>query len=210
MYHVGVEGHLRRHIVAPVVRLMVVALSFAVANTVPLAISSGTVMPLESSDTSVRHICAPCVVSTQTTSPTTVPEQAAASSGDRDTLVEKLLTEKGVACTDQARSPVARTRAWKYDAVVAKARPSVDDVTMANLTVSPPIMARLHSYTPSVVRSAHTDAASAGQAVSSMAPKLSSAGATLRAEAPSTPAVHSTVGASVTASKEMARSVALV
>ena len=67
-------------------------------------------------------------------------------------------------------------------------------------------MSRLHSKDPLDVRSAHTAAGkpAKGHAASKDSPKLSSAGADNTLVAPASPTVHSTVGASVIASKEMA------
>lgn len=84
-------------------------------------------------------------------------------------------------------------------------------MVMENRMASKPSMSRLHSKDPSVVRSAHKVAGKPanGHAASKDSPKLFSAGADNTVVAPASPTVHSTVGASVTASNKMALSVEL-
>ncbi len=84
-------------------------------------------------------------------------------------------------------------------------------MVMEYLMVSLPIMCRLHSRDPLVVRSAHTAAGRPlkGHAASKDSPKLSSAGADDTVDDPASPTDHSTVGANVNASKEMALRVEL-
>ena len=89
--NVGVFGIMRTQRTKPVARTIAVALSLACTKTTPPEISSGLVMPPAVPDTSSRHSTAPCCVSAQRTSPVLIPEQAAASSSDRVTLVVKVV-----------------------------------------------------------------------------------------------------------------------
>ena len=91
-----------------------------------------------------------------------------------------------------------------YRSVVAKTRPSVRDAITVKVMASPPSVLALQSSVPEAVATAHSISRFTPQPVKRVVPKLSSAGARTSEFVPVLK-VHSSVGASVVASKESAR-----